>query len=126
VALALAIYSAIIVSGIDNVIKPLVLHGQANLHPLLALLSILGGIQVLGPVGILVGPMLVSFLQALLAMFRRELERWDDPTQRSVSLSPGARALAATIDAAAEAADADDAQVKAGAAKGPSAKKKGR
>jgi predicted PurR-regulated permease PerM len=126
VALALAIYSAIVVSGIDNVIKPLVLHGQANLHPLLALLSILGGIQVLGPVGILVGPMLVSFLQALLAMFRRELERWDDPTQRSVSLSPGARALAATIDAAAEAADADDAQVQAGAAKAQDTKKKGR
>ena len=52
VATALAIYCAVVVSGIDNVIKPLVLHGQANLHPLLALLSILGGIQVLGPVGI--------------------------------------------------------------------------
>jgi predicted PurR-regulated permease PerM len=126
VALALAIYCAIVVSGIDNVIKPLVLHGQANLHPLLALLSILGGIQVLGPVGILVGPMLVSFLQALLAMFRRELERWDDPSQRSVTLSPGARALAASIDAAAEAADADDAREKAGAAKAQAAKKKGR
>ena len=91
VALALAIYCLIVVSGIDNVIKPLVLHGQANLHPLLALLSILGGIQVLGPVGILVGPMLVSFLQALLSMFRRELDRWEDPTERSLSLSPGAR-----------------------------------
>lgn len=104
-ALMLAVYCGVVVSGIDNVIKPLVLHGQANLHPLLALLSILGGIQVLGPVGILVGPMLVSFLQALLAMFRRELERWDDPTQRSLVLSPGAQALANSIDAAAGAAE---------------------
>jgi predicted PurR-regulated permease PerM len=104
VALALAIYCGVVVSGIDNIIKPLVLHGQANLHPLLALLSILGGIQVLGPVGILVGPMLVSFLQALLAMFRKELERWEDPTQRSMSLSPGAQALAEQIEAAVEAA----------------------
>jgi predicted PurR-regulated permease PerM len=99
VAAALAVYSGIVVSGIDNVIKPLVLHGQANLHPLLALLSILGGIQVLGPVGILIGPMLVSFLQALLAMFRRELEQWDDPTQKSMRLSPGAKALADHIEA---------------------------
>jgi predicted PurR-regulated permease PerM len=106
VAAALAVYCAVAVSGIDNVIKPLVLHGQANLHPLLALLSILGGIQVLGPVGILVGPMLVSFLQALLAMFRKELERWEDPTQRSLSLSPGARALAEQIEAAVEATEA--------------------
>ena len=44
--------------------KPLMLHGQSKLHPLLALLSILGGIHAFGPVGILVGPMLVSFLQA--------------------------------------------------------------
>jgi predicted PurR-regulated permease PerM len=70
----LAAYCTVIVSGIDNIIKPLVLHGQSNLHPLLALLSILGGVTVLGPVGILVGPMLVSFLQALLNMLRKELE----------------------------------------------------
>jgi predicted PurR-regulated permease PerM len=104
-AIILGIYGAVVVSGIDNIIKPFVLHGQANLHPLLALLSILGGIQVLGPVGILVGPMLVSFLQALLAMFRKELERWEDPTQRSLSLSPGAQALAEQIEAAVEAAE---------------------
>jgi predicted PurR-regulated permease PerM len=73
-AVVLAIYCTIVVSGIDNVIKPLVLHGQSKLHPLLALLSILGGVQVLGPVGILVGPMLVSFLQALLNMLRKELD----------------------------------------------------
>jgi predicted PurR-regulated permease PerM len=73
-AIFLAIYCAIVVSGIDNVIKPYILHGQSKLHPLLALLSILGGVQVLGPVGILVGPMLVSFLQALLYMLRKELD----------------------------------------------------
>jgi hypothetical protein len=73
-ALVLAVYCTIFVSLIDNVIKPFVLHGQSKLHPLLALLSILGGVTVLGPVGILVGPMLVSFLQALLAMLRKELD----------------------------------------------------
>ena len=78
VATVLAVYSTIVVSGIDNVIKPLVLHGQSNLHPLLALLSILGGVQVLGPVGILVGPMLVSFLQALLIMLRKEIDTFGD------------------------------------------------
>src|SRR5262245_61234652 len=78
-AIILAVYCTVIVSGIDNVIKPLVLHGQSNLHPLLALLSILGGVTVLGPVGIIVGPMVVSFLQALLNMLRKELELFGDP-----------------------------------------------
>jgi hypothetical protein len=76
----------VVVSGIDNIIKPLVLRGQSNLHPLLALLSILGGVQVLGPVGILVGPMLVSFLQALLEMLRKELDSFGEPGQDFVEV----------------------------------------
>lgn len=73
-AIGMAVYGAAVVSSIDNVIKPYVLHGQSNLHPLLALLSVLGGIQLLGPIGILVGPMLVAFMQALLEMLRKELD----------------------------------------------------
>ena len=72
-AIVLAIYCVVVVSMIDNLIKPMILHGQANLHPLLALLSVIGGIQALGPIGILVGPMLVAFLQALLNMLNKEL-----------------------------------------------------
>lgn len=72
-AIGLAIYGAVVVSGVDNIIKPMVLHGQSNLHPLLALISVLGGVQVLGPIGILVGPMLVAFFQALVNMVNKEL-----------------------------------------------------
>lgn len=67
-------YGFFIVSMADNVVKPYVLHGQSNLHPLLALLSVIGGVQVLGPLGILVGPMVVTFLQALLNMLQKELD----------------------------------------------------
>jgi predicted PurR-regulated permease PerM len=75
----LAVYGATIVSLADNLIKPLVLHGQSNLHPLLALLSVLGGVQALGPVGILVGPMVVVFLQTSLNILHRELTSWEPP-----------------------------------------------
>ncbi len=70
----LALYGLLVVSMIDNLIKPMVLHGQSKLHPLLALLSIIGGVQALGPIGIFVGPMVVSFLQAVLNMFHAELK----------------------------------------------------
>jgi predicted PurR-regulated permease PerM len=82
VALALFIYCGLVVSTVDNILKPYILHGQSNLHPLLALLSILGGLTALGPVGILIGPMLVSFLQALLQMFHRELAQFGDPADQ--------------------------------------------
>jgi predicted PurR-regulated permease PerM len=76
-AIGLAIYGTLIISTADNIIKPLVLHGQSNLHPLLALLSVIGGIQALGPIGILVGPMVVVFLQTLLKILQRELMTMD-------------------------------------------------
>ena len=107
-AIGLGVYCAVIVSGLDNVIKPLVLHGQANLHPLLALLSILGGVTVLGPVGILVGPMLVSFLQALMNMFHKELEHWgsgaDSPAEK---LATATAAAAGSIESAVPSLEVD-------------------
>jgi predicted PurR-regulated permease PerM len=72
-AIALAIYGVLVISMADNVIKPLVLHGRSNLHPLLGLLSVLGGAKALGPIGLVVGPMVVAFLQTLLVMLRSEL-----------------------------------------------------
>ncbi|MEX0937989.1 MAG: AI-2E family transporter [Pirellulales bacterium] len=81
-AIALALYGMLVVSMIDNIIKPYILHGQSNLHPLLALLSVLGGVQVLGPIGILVGPMAVAFLQAVLNMLRSELDTLDAKTSK--------------------------------------------
>jgi predicted PurR-regulated permease PerM len=76
-AIGLALYGAIIVSQIDNLIKPYILHGHSNLHPLFALLSVLGGVIALGPIGILIGPMIVVFLQTLLNILQRELRTMD-------------------------------------------------
>lgn len=78
-AIGLGIYGASVVSMADNFIKPYVLHGASNLHPLLALLSVLGGVTALGPIGILVGPMVVVFLQTLLKILQRELSTMEKP-----------------------------------------------
>ena len=83
-ALFVFLYGALIVSLSDNVIKPLVLHGQSKIHPLLALLSILGGVQALGPVGIFVGPMVVAFLQTLLNLVHREMVTLDGGSRQRI------------------------------------------
>ncbi len=72
-AISLAIFGMVVISSIDNVIKVFVLHGRSQLHPLFALLSVLGGVQVFGPIGIVVGPMVVVFLQTLLEILNHEL-----------------------------------------------------
>ena len=84
-AIGLAIYGAAIISMADNFIKPMVLHGTSNLHPLLALLSVLGGVTALGPIGILIGPMIVAFLQTLLKILQRELSTMDSGLDETAS-----------------------------------------
>ena len=79
----MAVYGFGVVSMADNVIKPWILQGQSKLHPLLALLSVLGGVQALGPIGILIGPMVVAFLQVLLMMLQREIMSLDAELERS-------------------------------------------
>jgi predicted PurR-regulated permease PerM len=78
-AIGLAIFGALVISSIDNVIKAYVLQDHSQIHPLFALLSVLGGVQVFGPVGILVGPMVVVFLQTLLEILNHELGTGGDP-----------------------------------------------
>ncbi|MGL4514008.1 MAG: AI-2E family transporter [Lacipirellulaceae bacterium] len=99
-AIIFAMYGAGVVSSIDNVIKPWVLHGQSNLHPLLALLSVLGGIQLMGPLGLLVGPMVVAFMQAVLVMLRKELDSLEGHTPPAAADAPDAPPPAAQVAAA--------------------------
>lgn len=73
-----AAWGLLAVASVDNVVKAYVLHGQSQLHPLLALLSVLGGVQALGPIGIVVGPISVVMLQTLLSILRREITHIED------------------------------------------------
>ena len=84
----LALYGFTVVSAADNLIKPIVLHGQSQLHPLLALLSVLGGVQALGPIGIVVGPLVVAVLQTLLNILHRELTAFDEDQQQTAATQP--------------------------------------
>lgn len=76
--IALAIYGALIVSTVDNVIRPWIIMERASLHPLAGLLGVLGGIQTLGPLGVFIGPIVVAFLQTLLTLLHREFSGDDD------------------------------------------------
>jgi predicted PurR-regulated permease PerM len=101
-ALALAFYGALVVSSIDNVIKVFVLHGRSQLHPLLALLSVLGGVQVFGPIGILVGPMVVVFLQTTLEILNHELSRYEAPSEDAERELLVAAATGVSVEAVAD------------------------
>ena len=54
---------------IDNLVRPLVLKGRADMHPLVGLLSIIGGIQMFGILGVFIGPILAAMLLSLLRIW---------------------------------------------------------
>ncbi len=51
---------------IDNVVRPIVLKGHGDMHPLLAMVSIFSGIQLFGILGVIFGPVVAAMLLSLL------------------------------------------------------------
>lgn len=72
-AVLLAVYGVAVVGMIDNVVRTYVLKSDTKLHPLLAFISVLGGLQVLGLWGVFIGPIVASCLHALIKIFNLEL-----------------------------------------------------
>jgi predicted PurR-regulated permease PerM len=74
-ALAMLAYGTLLISGIDNVVKPLVLRESARIHPLPAFLSILGGLLAFGPLGFLIGPVILSLVLSAIRIYRLDILR---------------------------------------------------
>jgi predicted PurR-regulated permease PerM len=58
-----------VVSSIDNVLRPMLLAGRAQLNGLLVLVSVLGGIAAFGPIGLVLGPVIVATMSSLLSAY---------------------------------------------------------
>jgi predicted PurR-regulated permease PerM len=69
------VYGLVVISGIDNVVKPLLLRGSAQIHPLLGFLSIIGGLFAFGVFGFLVGPVVLSLVLSALRIYRLDVLR---------------------------------------------------
>ena len=67
--MALMVALALSSGVVDNLVRPLVLKGRADMHPLVGFVSIIGGIQLFGILGIFLGPVLAAFLLALLKIW---------------------------------------------------------
>jgi len=74
-ALGLLVYSTVIVSGSDNLIKPMLLRGSARIHPLLGFLSIVGGVLAFGVFGFLIGPVVLSLVLSAIRIYRLDVLR---------------------------------------------------
>jgi predicted PurR-regulated permease PerM len=71
--IGLLAFGTLVISTSDNVVKPLLLRGTADIHPLLAFFAIVGGILSFGAIGFLVGPALLSVLLSLIHIYRMDI-----------------------------------------------------
>lgn len=74
-AIGLLIWAVVMVGTIDNLLGPLIVGKKIKISSLLILFSVLGGISLLGPVGILVGPLTISLLYTLISIYRNEFKQ---------------------------------------------------
>jgi predicted PurR-regulated permease PerM len=71
-ALFLAIWGVGPVGLIDNVVKPYLIRGGIELHGAVVFFSLIGGIAYFGAVGLIAGPLIVSFFLAVIRLWDRE------------------------------------------------------
>ncbi|HZP37836.1 MAG TPA: AI-2E family transporter [Methylomirabilota bacterium] len=65
-ALVLAGWSVAVVSSADNVVRPLFISGRAQISTLPVFLGLLGGVSAFGPIGLVLGPVVLALTLALL------------------------------------------------------------
>jgi predicted PurR-regulated permease PerM len=72
--IGMTIWAVISIQAIDNFVSPRLIGHKTNLHPLVTLLSILGGLGLFGYMGFLLGPIIMAVFISLLEIYRTDLK----------------------------------------------------
>jgi predicted PurR-regulated permease PerM len=65
----LFLYGLLIVSTVDNFLRPHLIGEKARVHPILILLGVMGGLLYFGPLGVIIGPLLLSMTQVIVEVY---------------------------------------------------------
>ena len=71
-AVFLGVWGGVLVGNVDNVIRPIVFRRWASIHPLVTLVGAFAGVRYFGILGLLIGPLAVSYFFELIRMYREE------------------------------------------------------
>jgi predicted PurR-regulated permease PerM len=71
-AIALLAFGAVVISSVDNVLRPLVMRRGSQLSPALTIVGIFGGIALFGFIGLFVGPIVLGMMKLIIDIWVRE------------------------------------------------------
>jgi predicted PurR-regulated permease PerM len=72
-ALILTLWGMLIVGTIDNLLRPVLVGSRLKLHTVLAFISVVGGLMLFGPAGLILGPVALTITTVLLEVWRTPL-----------------------------------------------------
>lgn len=64
--------SLVVMAASDYIVRPRLVGGKSQGHPLLMLIALIGGIEVFGLAGLIAGPVVMSLFVAILRIYERE------------------------------------------------------
>jgi predicted PurR-regulated permease PerM len=68
-------WGALVISSVDNLLFPVLIGSRLQMHPAVLLIAIVGGVGFFGPVGVILGPLLIAVTAKLLEIRRRGPEQ---------------------------------------------------
>lgn len=74
--IGMAVWGAAAVGTIDNFLAPRFIGSRTKLHPLMVLFGVIGGIQLFGYIGFLLGPIFMAVFMTLLDIYRSDLQEY--------------------------------------------------
>ncbi|MBA2848475.1 AI-2E family transporter [Thermosulfuriphilus ammonigenes] len=72
-ALVLFLFGGLVISQIDSILRPLFIAGRTDIHNLFLFFSILGGLNLFGFVGVLLGPIIIALCISILEIYRSRI-----------------------------------------------------
>ncbi len=80
-AIALSVWAVFVVGMVDNILGPYLMSRGNKMHPFMILIAVLGGLVLFGPVGFIVGPMIITLFIVLLEIYSQYIVKEKSPTQ---------------------------------------------
>ena len=90
-AVILAVWGGVIIGSIDNFLRPKLVGDRVGLSELVLFFAVLGGLQVFGVLGIVLGPVVVAIIASLFVVFMQEeeIEHLEGVESEAQADSPG-------------------------------------
>jgi len=77
-------FSLLVISQIDYFLRPYLISGKTELHNLFLFLGIIGGINVFGLLGLILGPMVIALCMSILELYRLNLREREESWKKDL------------------------------------------